>query len=483
MKKIIFAAVGFAAIFASSCKKNQDLVPIQKELAPGSLVDTLKGEITFNQTVTKTTYLLGIVYVKPNVTLTINPGVTIKGSPGPAIPDTVNLENNKGTLCIQRGAKLIANGTPNSPIVWTSSNAPGSRHFGDWGGLVVYGKAPIHRANGATNGLFEAFDYKPDERNRYGYGDAAFPTADPHDNSGSITYNRFEFGGGVVYVVDKEVNGVTLCGVGDNTVFHHNEILWSGDDAIEFFGGTVNVNHIVAFEAHDDNYDEDEGFSGNMQFVIGYQNTNCDNSGSHIIESDNDASATNATPHTNAFIANATFVGPTVAKNFSGAGNFYYDGAIFLRRNSRIKLVNSLVICQQQPWAVVVTPTTRPLVASVPNLSDSIVIAYNIFQTNSANPTVSSPIEGNPVPLATLNDAGLLAILSNSSNANSALATYGDFKLDGYLKPLAGSPALTGGVNLNALGLTQFVGTTQRGAVISSDPWTSTGTWISVANN
>ena len=475
MKKIIFAAMGMVVVFAISCKKN-NLDQKSKELVIGPTVDTLKGEITVNSTVTRTTYLLGIVYVKPGVTLTVNPGVTIVCSPGPAIPDTVNLNNNKGTLCIQKGGKLVANGTATSPIIWTSSQPAGSRHFGDWGGVVLYGQAPIHTASGANSNLFEAFDFKPDERNRYGGSDSL-------DNSGSIKYNRFEFGGGVVYQVDKEVNGFTFCGVGAGTTFSFNEVQWAGDDACEFFGGTVNIDHVVAYEPHDDCYDFDEGFHGKLQFIVAFRQTNADNSGSHTIESDNDASATTVGPHTNAFISNATFVESSVAQGFGTSPTHYYDGSIFVRRNSRLTLVNSLIIAQQQPFAVVTTPTTYPLVAHAPSLSDSILIAYNIFQTNSSAPVVKSPIEGNPVPVATPTDGPLLAILGGASLGNSALGSFADFKLDGGLVPTTGSPALTGGQDLHALGLPFFVGTTQRGALRTTEPWTETGTWLSVANN
>ena len=266
-------------------------------------------------------------------------------------------------------------------------------------------------------------------------------------------------------------------------MFNHNEIAWAGDDAVEFFGGTINIDHVLAYEPHDDNFDLDEGYHGKQQFIIGYQTVNCDNSGSHFIESDNDASATAVGPHTNAFIVNATFIGPSVAKNFgSNANGFYYDGAVFVRRNSRLTLLNSLIIAQQEPFAVVTTPTTYPLVANSPSLSDSILIAYNIFQTNSANPVVKSPIEGNPVPLATTTDNGLLGKLGGAANGNSAVGSFGDFKLGGALQPLAGSPALSGGQNLAALGLPFFAGTTQRGAVRTNDIWTNSP-WISIANN
>jgi hypothetical protein len=470
MKKLIFAFMGVAVILASSCKK--DGFHESKELVSGgaSGVDTLVGTISHDTTVVRTTYLKGIVYVAPGATLRINAGVTIKGSPGGIAPDTINLANNKGTLVVQKGAKLIANGTPTSPIVWTSTAAAGSRHFGDWGGVILLGNATIHTASGATTNTFEALP-SSDPRNGYGGTNDA-------DNSGSITYNRIEFGGGVIAKPNQEVNGLTFCGVGNGTTINHVEVSNSGDDGFEWFGGAVNCDHLLDFSPKDDEYDFDEGYHGNLQFIIAYRLNINDNSGSHCIESDNDASATAGTPHTLPFITNATFIGPADTASGVGPGN-YYDGEIFVRRNSRLRLVNSLVIAQAQKWAIVTTPTTKPLVASTASLSDSLLLAYNIFQTNSAHPVVTSSIEGNPAVVT--DDAATLGKLVGLNN--SALGAFADFKLDGALKPTTGSPALSGGVDLHALGLTQFVGTTQRGAVISSDPWTTTGTWLSTSTN
>jgi hypothetical protein len=470
MKKLIFAFMGVAVIFASSCKK--DGFHETKELVSGgaSGVDTLVGTVSHDTTVVRTTYLKGIVYVAPGATLRINAGVTIKGSPGGIAPDTINLANNKGTLVVQKGGKLIANGTPTSPIVWTSTASAGSRHFGDWGGIVLLGNATIHTASGATTNTFEALPVS-DPRNSYGGTNDA-------DNSGSITYNRIEFCGGVIAKPNQEVNGLTFCGVGNGTTINHVEVSNSGDDGFEWFGGAVNCDHLLDFSPKDDEYDFDEGYHGNLQFIIAYRLNINDNSGSHGIESDNDASATGTNPHTLPFIANATFVGPADTASGTGPGN-YYDGEIFIRRNSRIRLVNSLIIAQQQKWALVTTPSTKNLVASTASLSDSLLFAYNIFQTNSAHPVVTSSIEGNPAVVT--DDAVTLNKLIGLNN--SALGAFADFKLDGALKPTAGSPALSGGVNLASLGLTQFVGTTQRGAVISSDPWTTTGTWLSTSTN
>ena len=471
MKKLIFVMLGAVALFASSCKK--DNFNSRKELISGGVsgVDTLVGVITHDTTVVRTTYLKGIVYVAPNVTLRINAGVTIIGSPGAVAPDTINLANNKGTLVVEQDAKLIANGTATSPIVWTSSVAAGSRHFGDWGGLVLLGRATIHTASGATTNTFEALP-SSDPRNTYGGTNDA-------DNSGSITFNRFEFGGGVVIKANQEVNGVTFCGVGNGTTISHVEVTNSGDDGFEWFGGAVNGDHLIDFSPKDDEYDFDEGYHGNLQFIIAYRTNINDNSGSHGIESDNDASATTNTPHTLPFIANATFIGPVDTVSGTGPGNFY-DGELFFRRNSRVRLVNSLIIAQAQPWLLVTTPTTHPLVASVGALSDSLLFAFNLLQSNdTAHNVVVSSIEGNPAVVT--NDPGTKSKLLGLSN--SFLATQAAFGLDGALKPVTGSPALSGGFNLAAAGVPYFVGTTVRGAVLPTDAWTSTGTWISTATN
>ncbi len=475
MKKIIYLALGATAIFVASCKKDNFNQEKELVLSGTAAPDTLKGEVTVNTTVTKTTILKGFVYVKNGVTLTINPGVTIIGSAGGAIPDTFNFENNKGSLMIEKGGKLIANGTATQPIIWTSSKPVGTRAFGDWGGLVIYGKAPMHSRTGAATGFYEAFDFDPtDTRNTFGGTNAL-------DNSGSITYNRFEFGGGVVFTANKEINGVTLCGVGSGTVMNHIEVLKSGDDGFEFFGGTVNLSHLLSFDSKDDQFDFDEGYQGKLQYIIGYNAGTADNSGSELIESDNDALSTNFTPVTNAFIANATLVGPTTAINTPTT--LYYNGGAHIRRNTRLTLVNSIFAAQKHPFLFVTTPTTLPRVAAIPSLSDSIVISYNLIQADDlARAAVSHTAEGSPIPLSSVNNATLVSRLGSAQNANTVLTTFADFKLGAALEPLAGSPALTGGQNLAALGVPFFTGTTQRGAVRTTDIWTA-GAWLSIASN
>ncbi len=504
--------MAFAIIFASSCKKNLDETHKSFQ-SPTVVLDTLQGVITANRTVSTNAYIFGIVYVRPGVTLTINPGVTVYGSqstvvPGPSVIggvfDTTNLQRNKGTLCIQTGAKLNAAGVLGNPIIWTSDDKipVGQRKLGDWGGLVVYGLATFHNAAGnTTTTRFEAFDLVPTRlENFYGGSNDA-------DNSGTITYNRFEFGGGVVTAVNKEVNGLTLCAVGCGTTINHVEVLKAGDDGVEFFGGAVNIDHFLVYAAKDDDYDFDEGYHGHLQFIVSYRDTTADNSGSHNIEADNDAAFSNVMPYTSPFIANATLIGPFAQHDIcSGTATTasYFDGAVLARRRVSLKLVNSYVIANAMPYGLVFTPTTGNGSGSAPvsTLLDppslalpGNVQAFNIYQINNpgfAGLAVQSPIEGNPVPCGLVNDPILIAKLSSGNNGNNGLNTYNDFMLGGTLENTASTPFLHTGVDLNTVGIPtqscsfKFVSTDERGGVTTTDNWTlagvTTGTpWISIA--
>jgi hypothetical protein len=397
----------------------------------------------------------------------VNAGVTIKGSPGGAVPDLINLENNKGTLIVEKGGKLVANGTPTSPIVWTSSAAAGSRNFGDWGGIVLLGNAPITTSTGANTNIYEAFNTggTPDERYRYGGTDA-------NDNSGSITYNRIEFAGGVVLVANQEVNGLTFSGVGAGTTVNHVEVSNSGDDAFEFFGGTVNVDHMLSFGNKDDDYDFDEAYQGRLQFIIAYRNDLADNSGSELIELDNNASATDFGPNTTPFISNATLLGPaslTVRTGVTGR----FDGGIYVRRAGRIRFLNSIVIPNALTNVVASTNSTDASFLLASTDPDASPMMNNIFfGINTSTPIVKDDNESNPIALNV--NTPLFNKLASTGN------TAADPKLNTFLVPQAGSPALSGGIDLSGFG---FVGTTQRGAVRTTDQWTTTGSWISIATN
>ncbi|MGV3559792.1 T9SS C-terminal target domain-containing protein [Larkinella arboricola] len=293
---------------------DDDLGP---EPVPGQVTE-VSGNITQNTTWTASNqYLLkGFVYVQPGVTLTIQPGTVIKGD-----------QASRGSLFILPGAKIMADGTKEKPIVFTSNKPAGQRRAGDWGGLVIMGKAPANKKDFKIEG--EEVSVVP--------GGA---TGDAADNSGVIRYVRIEFAG-IAFQTDKEINGLTLAGVGNGTVIDYVQVSYSGDDAIEWFGGTVNAKHLVAYRTLDDDFDTDYGFSGTVQYGLILRDPavadQCTCSDSNGFESDNDGTGSQDAPQTLARFANISlFIAP-------GAVNSKYRSAFRIRRNSAISVYNSVV--------------------------------------------------------------------------------------------------------------------------------------------
>lgn len=260
-----------------------------------------------------------------NVTLTIEPGTIIQGLPksGTTPP---------GTLIIQRGNRIVANGTASNPIVFTSSKAPGTRNPGDWGGLVIVGRANNNQsANAELEGNYGAF---------HGIGDAPIGSPDT-DNSGSLRYVRIEFAGTPINP-NQEVNSLTLGSVGNGTTLEYIQTSYGLDDQYEWFGGTVNAKYLIAYRGLDDDFDVDFGWSGNVQWAIGIRdNTLADQSGSNGFEVDNDGGGSGATPFTSGVFANVTVIGPKKTNDLNIQDNFQ-NGA-HLRRNNKLKIYNSVI--------------------------------------------------------------------------------------------------------------------------------------------
>ncbi len=189
---------------------------------PATSVTIDAGDISTNTTWTKNNvYLLnGWVYVIDGVTLTIEAGTIIRGD-----------KANKAALIVERGGKLIANGTVSEPIIFTSNQAPGSRTYGDWGGVILCGKALVNKVDPQIEG---------GPRSHYG-------GTDDTDNSGSLKYVRIEFPG-IAFQPDKEINGLTFGGVGSGTTIDYIQVSYSGDDSYEWFGGKVNCKHMIALQ-------------------------------------------------------------------------------------------------------------------------------------------------------------------------------------------------------------------------------------------
>jgi len=244
-------------------------------------------------------------------------------------------------LFVTKGAKVIAEGTAAKPIVFTSDNAAGSRNKGDWGGVILLGKAS-YNINGGINNI-EGIAASSDTE----YGGGATP--DDNDNSGILKYVRIEFAG-YVYAANQEINGLTFGAVGRGTTIDYVQVSHANDDSYEWFGGTVNCKHLVAFRGLDDDFDTDNGYSGNVQFILGVRDPQVsDNplvSTSEGFESDNNATSTSVSPYTSAIFTNCTLVGPTYRLTLPNGGTLAsgYKRAARLRRNTQLKIYNSVFL-------------------------------------------------------------------------------------------------------------------------------------------
>lgn len=280
-------------------------------------------DITTDTTWTKNNvYVIGRlkqVFVQAPATLTIEPGTLIKGEQG-------------SVLVITRGAKIHAEGTAAEPITFTSSQAAGQRTAGWWGGLLVLGKAPINvnkmAATPSDEATYEAFTASTP--------DGKFGGTDPADNSGVLKYVRIQFAG-FNFVADREFNNLTLCGVGSGTTVDYIQVHGGSDDGVEFFGGTVNVKHLVSSQNQDDGFDTDNGWVGNAQFIV-VQNVSHPATlpeASNGYESDNHGDATQwgvTAPVTTPTIYNVTLIGDHefASSNFAaifrrGTAGHYYN--------------------------------------------------------------------------------------------------------------------------------------------------------------
>ncbi|MGK6351056.1 hypothetical protein [Parapedobacter sp. DT-150] len=256
MKKLFlpFLAV-FALGFVTSCSDDDPVDPIEEG---EEMVKS--GSITANETWTaENVYILdGKVVVDAGVTLTIEAGTIIKGEEGQG--------DQASALVVAQGGKLMANGTADAPIVFTSvldDIQPGQKagtnldieDKGAWGGVIILGRAPISVASDLQTKNVEGLPANA-AYSIYGGTDAA-------DNSGSIKYISIRHGG-VAIATDNEINGLTLAGVGSGTVIQNVEIVGNQDDGIEWFGGTVNVTNLLTYGQGDDGFDVDMAYSGTI---------------------------------------------------------------------------------------------------------------------------------------------------------------------------------------------------------------------------
>ena len=389
----------------------------------------VSGNITTNTTWTSNNaYLIkGFVYVKSGATLTIEPGTVIYGD-----------KDTKGALIIEQSAKLMAEGTAAQPIVFTSALPAGQRSYGDWGGVIICGKAPVNLPGGS--GIIEG-----------GVG-AVFGGNDPNDNSGVLRYVRIEYPG-IAFQPNNEINGLTLGGVGSATTIEYVQVSYSGDDGFEFFGGNVNAKYLISYRTLDDDFDTDNGYSGKIQYALVLRDPDAaDQSGSNGFESDNDASGTPATPKTSAVFSNFTVVGPKANK--SDVVNANYRRGAHLRRNTEMSLYNSIIMGWPTGILIDANSTADNANAGKLEVRNTIVAGSDTVITNATN------------------GFNALAWFGTAAFGNTRLANTSDVQLveafnlyNPNLIPRTGSPALSGADFTSArLANAFFTPTTFRGA-------------------
>ncbi|MBL7930768.1 MAG: T9SS type A sorting domain-containing protein, partial [Bacteroidia bacterium] len=243
-------------------------------------------------------------------------------------------------IFVTKGSQLMAIGTETAPIVFTSNQAPGARAKGDWGGIVLMGKASNNLPNGINNieGLAVSSDTE--------FGGGTSP--DDNDNSGTLKYVRIEFGG-YVYQPNKEINALTFGSVGKGTIIDYIQASFCNDDSYEWFGGTVNCKHLVSYRCLDDDFDTDNGFSGKIQFGLAVRDPQIADvpavSTSEFFESDNDATGTMNTPITNPIFSNITCIGP-LRGSLTNTVDVGHKSRARIRRSSTTSIYNSILTDQ-----------------------------------------------------------------------------------------------------------------------------------------
>jgi len=374
--------------------------------ASGAQTLEVNADITGNTTwrAGSTVRLRRYVFVE-NGTLTIEPGVTVFGDQGSA-------------LVITPSARLVAEGTRDAPIVFTSAQPVGSRAAGDWGGVVLLGNAPINVAGGTEK--IEGFPAS-ESRTNYGGSDA------DHD-CGRLRYVRIEFAG-FELAPDNELNGLTMGGCGRKTVVDYVQVHKGADDGVEMFGGTADLRHIVVTQPDDDGLDWDFGWTGRVQFLIVQQNALVGDKG---IEADNNKNNNDATPRSAPEIWNATLIGSNADPGTAGKT----QSGIHFRRGTAGRLSNVVLAFFADNGIVLDDAATRTQAEN-----GALSVRNSIFWDN-ANDTASLPTKTG------LDGFDPTALFLDASNQNRVtdpgLTAPLDLAAPSFL-PKAGAAVRTGG--------------------------------------
>jgi len=447
MKRIVFGLVTLMMLASASCIKVNFQETINNNgTGGGGTTDpqdpatnggVIQGILNKSYYLPKGKYTLkGYVYVTDGNILTIAPGSVI-----------VSDITEKGALIIERGAKLIADGRSTAPIVFTSGKPIGQRTPGDWGGIILLGKAPTNRP------LDPAPTVEGGVGRKYG-------GTDPNDESGILRYVRIEFAG-IAAEPGSEINGLTMGGVGSGTIIENVQVSFGNDDAFEFFGGTVNCKNLIAFATADDDYDFDFGYIGKIQYAIACRKPDFVDGGDagNGIECDNDGTGTATAPFTRPQLSNFTLVGPNNAPGT--AANHNYGNR--WRRSTQFILRNSIMIGWQK--------------AGFSMESDNTIRSYYVdnsseFKNNLVH-AIALPYRSGNAALAT--DAQLKAKAEAEgcityASGDDVQLTAPFYSTSPNFLPKTGSPALTGA---NYTGLNAYFTTGAFRGAMGATNWTA----------
>jgi hypothetical protein len=267
----------------------------------GDVPLVVAADVTTNTTWSGTVILQQPIFVRNGAILTILPGTIVRGQPRTAAVQAGVTAGTPGALIVTNNGRIIAEGSPTNSIIMTTAavdnnndgnpddddangfldawvagdqflddtcgTAPlaplaanGTSNTNRWGGVVISGNAP----NNTADGVFQV----------EGLTVPGFPVAftecggnEPHDNSGRLRYVSIRHAGDEIGN-SNELNGLTLCSIGDGTVISNVEVYVNFDDGIEWFGGTVNGDHLSVTFVGDDSFDIDLGYTGVNQFLF-----------------------------------------------------------------------------------------------------------------------------------------------------------------------------------------------------------------------
>ena len=320
------AAVAIAAAALIACQKEQETNKENQETTElkGYVAEDLKLEAGKSYT------LVGSLQVKAPATLTIGKGVTI----------TAKDNGEINYILIEQGAKINAVGTKDEPIVLTAER----KEKGAWGGVHICGRAHSNAGEGNTSEI----------------GNAPYGGNKEDDNSGALKYVRIEYSG---YALDSEheANGLSLYGVGNGTSISYIQCIDGSDDGIEFFGGSVNIDHCVVVDCTDDSFDWTEGWNGKGEYLVAYQSDpSCD----CLFECDNNGKAVDATPVSNPVLDHVTLIGNNSTEAKRG---------IRLRAGTYASFSNTLVTGKPNPLTLETEQTVNSFVNGESKFSNVLI--------------------------------------------------------------------------------------------------------------